>query len=53
MRRRLATLLLGVVLFSPLDARGQWQVDGALISTAGGYEPVIISDGAGGAIIAW
>ena len=47
-------LLLGVGVISlPLDARGQWPIDGTRISAAGGYSPTIVSDGAGGAIVAW
>ena len=53
MRHRLAMLLLGVVLFLPLDTRGQWPIDGTRLSAAGGYSPAIVSDGAGGAIVSW
>jgi hypothetical protein len=59
MRHALALLLLVlVVFFSPPSARAQWQVDGVPICTAANnqeYETIvsIISDGAGGAIVAW
>jgi FlgD Ig-like domain len=56
MRFRIApwTLSVCLLLLSP-DARAQWQVDGLPICTAasGQFGPKIVSDDAGGAIMAW
>lgn len=31
----------------------QWMTDGVVLCTAGAYDPAIVADGAGGAIVAW
>jgi Secretion system C-terminal sorting domain len=51
--RLLATAL--TVLALPFSAQAQWQFDGVPVSTAVHYQvdPIIVTDGAGGAIIAW
>ena len=53
MFRLLATTL--VVLALPFAANAGWQFNGVPVSTAPYYQadPLIVSDGAGGAIIAW
>ncbi len=53
MRVRVLTLLLLSALSQ--DARGGWQTDGVPVCTASlpQINPVAVSDGAGGAIIAW
>ena len=56
MRHRLALLILVVgITFLPLSAQAQWQPNGVPICTAasGQFGPHIVSDGAGGAIVAW
>ncbi len=56
MRTRLAVSLLVLsAFFPPTLALAQWQPNGVAISTAGvdQWPPVIASDGAGGAIMAW
>ncbi len=54
MRSFLLSLSITVSLF-PVAASAQWGLDGAPICTAWNsqYSPDIVSDGAGGAIIAW
>src|SRR5262245_19000380 len=53
MFRTIATALILVAL--PLSANAGWQFNGVPVSTAAHYQvdPLIVSDGAGGAIIAW
>ncbi len=53
MHRLLATVF--TILALPLGANAQWQFNGVPVSTALHYQaaPVIVTDGAGGAIIAW
>ncbi len=53
MFRHLATAL--ALLALPLSAGAQWQFNGVPVSTAAHYQadPIIVTDGAGGAIIAW
>lgn len=53
MFRLLATAL--TLLALPFAANAQWQFNGVPVSTANHYQvdPLIVSDGAGGAIIAW
>lgn len=43
------------LLVLPLSANAQWQFNGVPVSTAAHYQadPLIVTDGAGGAIIAW
>jgi len=56
MRHRLTLLGLALsISFVAFSARAQWQVDGVPICTAayGQFGPHIVSDGAGGAIMAW
>jgi hypothetical protein len=53
MSRLLAAVLFLLAL--PFSARAGWQFNGVPVSTAANYQadPIIVSDGAGGAIIAW
>ena len=53
MNRLLATTLTLFAL--PFTAHAQWQFNGVPVSTAAHYQadPLIVTDGAGGAIIAW
>src|SRR5258708_6023274 len=56
MRHALVLLILVAgISFLPPRAQAQWQVDGVAVSTAAGSQtyPTIVSDGAGGAIVAW
>jgi hypothetical protein len=55
MKTRVATLLSLSLLLHPALSLAQWIQDGAPISRAYAhqFDPVIVSDGAGGAIIAW
>ncbi|MDH3198612.1 MAG: hypothetical protein OEO21_10270, partial [Candidatus Krumholzibacteria bacterium] len=43
------------ILLAPIGARAQWQLDGVPLSTAASsqYNPTIVSDGSGGAIVTW
>jgi hypothetical protein len=53
MSRLLAAVLFLLAL--PFSAQAGWQFNGVPVSTAANYQadPIIVSDGAGGAIIAW
>ena len=45
---------LGAAALAPSGALAQWRLDGAWVCTVGGAQlaPAIVSDGAGGAILA-
>ncbi len=56
MRHRLVVLVLVVAIsLLPQHARAQWQPNGVAVSTALNDQayPIIVSDGGGGAIVAW
>jgi hypothetical protein len=53
--RRIYALALSLLAFFSSSSRAQWQIDGVPLSIApnGQNYPVIVSDGAGGAIVTW
>lgn len=56
MKQRVGVLaLLFAILSLPAPSRADWPADGLAVSTAAGDQtaPVAVSDGAGGAIVAW
>lgn len=52
---RVSVLILGLAVLGAAPAGAQWQADGVEVcgASTAQYHPVIVSDGSGGAVIAW